>query len=62
MIENESDSSTNRDVQRWLITQLKRRLEYLIMISGKGYNVEAAEISNLEKEIKEAEDKLNASE
>lgn len=62
MIENESDSSTNRDVQRWLITQLKRRLEYLIMISGRGYNVEAAEISNLEKEIKEAEDKLNASE
>ncbi len=62
MTKNESDSSTNRDVQRWLITQLKRRLEYLIMISGRGYNVEAVEISKLEEEIKEAEDKLNASE
>ena len=45
------------EVRRWVIQQLKLRLDYLKLIASRGYDVKD-EIPKLENEIKESEQQL----
>jgi hypothetical protein len=48
---NDDNASKSHDVESWYIEQLKRRLNYLLMLWNEEYDVDVAAISELEDEI-----------
>jgi hypothetical protein len=55
----EKDSpSESTTIKIFTITVLSQRLDYLRILSARGYDVNESEIKNLRKEIEEEEDEL----